>query len=460
MASRKRRGRSRRMRIGKISIYEHHGSWWIYYRENGKPVRQRIGDGPDEAKAVGARINAQLAAGQRSMFSFNAVSAGELQRRWLDHHEHILRSSVATCDRYRTATDYLVKFAEQELTRHAHEIDAEAFVGFLRRIKVAPNGHANAAKRLLRDKGIKFILAACRSMHNYAAKHRLLPPYYESPFSALPIDRMRIEDSKPIHVFSADEEAAFLHESDSWTLPVFYILSKVGLRSGELTHLLIENVDLDAGLLHVRNKAQLGWQVKTRNVRAIPLPAEPLAILRQVIGRRKAGVLFLRRRFLGRELPAHHGMTAAELAEALNLRMERQAKQLGREPSRDEVRRLARSLWRDAGAIKTDKIRTEFMRVTKRIGLPEVTAPKCWRHTFATLMQEAGVDPLIRQQTMGHVPAGLGRGALGMTANYTHTALEVHRKQLQRIIDLRPKTSEIVAKFLGKDPEEHSDREI
>lgn len=183
-------------------------------------------------------------------------------------------------------------------------------------------------------------------------------------------------------------------------------------------------------------------------------------MLRAVTRGRTGGVLLRRLRFLkGDRVPlARMGQT--ELADELAAREAAETKRLGRETTRLERARVARTLWRDAGAIKTDKIRIAFMQITKVIGLPEVTAPKCWRHTFATLMQEANVDPLIRQQTMGHVPAGLGRGALGMTADYTHTRLEVHREQLQRIIDLRPKTSEIVAKFLGKDPEERSDKEI
>lgn len=460
MASPKRRRRPRRVRIGDVTLYQHHGAAWIYFRDRRRPVRRRIGKNFDEAKAVAAQVNAQLALAKPTMFSFEPVTVGELARRWLEHHEDVLRSSVATCARYRTAVEHLSRYAEQTGVGNAHKLAAEDFARHLRAIRVHPNGHAHSEARPLRDKGVKFILAACRAMYNYAAKHRLLPPYYENPFAALPIDRMRIEDPKPIHIFSANDEAAFLQACDPWALSVFYILSKVGLRSGELTHLLVEDVDLDAGLLHIRDKAQLGWKVKTRNARSIPLPAEPLAVLRPVIGQRVAGVLFLRRRFLGDEQPALQGMTTPDLVEVLNLRTEHQSKQVGRSLSRDERRRIAAVVWRDAGAIKTDKLRTEFMQITKRIGLPEVTAPKCWRHTFATLMQEANVDPLIRQLTMGHVPGGAGRSALGATATYTHTKPAVHREQLQRLINLRPKTSEIVAKFLGKDPEEHSDREI
>ena len=85
-------------------------------------------------------------------------------------------------------------------------------------------------------------------------------------------------------------------------------------------------------------------------------------------------------------------------------------------------------------------MRIEFKRITKRIGLAEVTAPKTLRHTFATALQDANVDPLIRNELMGHAPTrvtGLGAG-LGMTTVYTHTRPETKRRQLETALASRP----------------------
>jgi integrase len=85
-------------------------------------------------------------------------------------------------------------------------------------------------------------------------------------------------------------------------------------------------------------------------------------------------------------------------------------------------------VWREAGAVKSDAVRRSFIRIAAAIGHPEATCPKSWRHTFATLLQDANVDPLIRQRTLGHTPtAGSG---LGMTAVYTHTRPETQRQQV------------------------------
>ena len=73
------------------------------------------------------------------------------------------------------------------------------------------------------------------------------------------------------------------------------------------------------------------------------------------------------------------------------------------------------------------------MRLTRTIGLPEFTAPKLLRHLFATSLQDANVDPLIRCEFMGHATqATRGSGhPLGMTATYTHSRPETKRRQLE-----------------------------
>jgi integrase len=118
---------------------------------------------------------------------------------------------------------------------------------------------------------------------------------------------------------------------------------------------------------------------------------------------------------------------------------------LGPSPSRSDLLRVARSVWRDAGAVKADSIRTSFIRLAQRIGRPEATCPKSWRHTFATLLQDANVDPLVLQVTLGHTPTA--GGGLGMTARYTHTRPETQRRQVERALRRWPKSLELARDF-------------
>ena len=91
-----------------------------------------------------------------------------------------------------------------------------------------------------------------------------------------------------------------------------------------------------------------------------------------------------------------------------------------------------RTVWRDAGAEPVDRVRDSFVRIARRAGL-SATCPKSWRHTFATLLQHAGVDPLVRQETLGHKPADPDAGPLGMTGVYTHTDPAFQKREIIRI---------------------------
>ena len=145
----RQRSRCTRFRVGRVSIYFHHSAWWVYYRQNEKQVRRRIGDGRAAAERVAAEVNAQLTVAAPTMFDFRPVGVDQLSKDFLEYHEHVLRSSVATICRYRAAIQHLVNYAAS-LPRlpAAHEVSATGFVALLRRQKVSPNGHSQSARRL------------------------------------------------------------------------------------------------------------------------------------------------------------------------------------------------------------------------------------------------------------------------------------------------------------------------
>ena len=429
MASRKRRNSSR-FRVGKVSGYQHHGAWWLYYREHGKPVRNKVAQEEDDAKRIAAQVNAQLSARSPTLLSFEPISVADLRQQFLDYHEHVLRSSLGTVNRYRTATLHLENFAA-EIARppRLHEVRPEDFAIYLRKLEVAPNGHKNAAKRNLRDKGVQFVLETCRSMYAFALKRRHLPPYVGNPFSELPLDRFKIVDAKPIFVFTAQTELAFFKAACDWAFPIHFTFAKTGMRIGELTHLLIEDLDLDNGWLMVRNKTELGWRIKTGHERVVPLVPELVTVLRALIVNRAAGPVFLRQKLVGKT-PKLNG-DRRSMEKALKERVDAARTECS-SPGRSVVQSLAKKVWQDAGLVKNDAVRVSFVRIMKAIGHPEATCPKSWRHSFATLLQDANVDPLIRQQTLGHKPTS--STGLGMTGNYTHTRPETQRQQIETAI--------------------------
>jgi integrase len=430
----------RSFRVGKVLAYLRGQVWYLCYHDNGRRHRPRVGPDRESAQQFAAQINAQLAVGAPAALSFEQISIAALRQRWLEQHEHVLRSSVQTVQRYRTATDHLLRFLERHPVKHAaqfHARHAEEFVRHLRSIEVSSNGHANTVKRPLMDKGVRFVLECCRSLFNYAAKRRHLPPYSENPFHVLEIDRIPVERTRPIILFTAEQETAFLEACDDWQFPIFLTLMMTGLRPGELCHLLLpDDLDLETGLLYVRNKPALGWQVKTRNEREIPLHPTLIEVLRSNLSSRRWGPVFLRRQYGERQSPDQLRSPSAWEQELTRRATDCEC---GHRPERTERQCLARNLWREQGTVDEGWIRVEFMKVTRMIGLPGFTAVKMLRHQFATALQEGRVDPLIRNELMGHVAPGnrtSGHG-LAMTAVYTHTRPETRREQLEAALSPR-----------------------
>ncbi len=111
-----------RKRVGKVLLLFPPGSWWVYYLDGERQIRRRTGPDEETAAAIAAQVDAQLATAVPTMFSFQPLTVGELSQQFLDHHEHVLRSSVATIRRYRTALRHLEYFA----TRNRGPIQAQA----------------------------------------------------------------------------------------------------------------------------------------------------------------------------------------------------------------------------------------------------------------------------------------------------------------------------------------------
>jgi integrase len=357
----------------------------------------------------------------------------------------VLRSSVQTIRRYHAATEHLLCYVQHvhpiRLASHFRASHAEEFVRYLRALEVSAE-RASQRTQAATARRWHQVCVGDVPRHVQLCRETSAPPAVRrEPFAALEIDRMPIENARPLRLFTPAQEKAFLEACDTWQFPVFFTLLLTGLRPGELTRLLLpEDVDLTYSVLRVRNKPSLGWQVKTRNEREVPLVPVLAQVLRHVVDGRSTGPVFRRRRFAAGLQPPLSGRAMLSLEAELARRAGQAEDERRRRLSRAEWLIVARGLWRDLGAIKTDRLRLEFMAVSRKVGLPAATAPKLLRHLFATALQEGRVDPLIRNELMGHAPAG-GRKAghgLGMTAVYTHTRPETRREQLEAALANRP----------------------
>ena len=92
-----------RRRVGRVTVYRRGTRFWIYYRQ-GRQIRKLVGTNRDEALALAAKVNAPLAEGAPTLLAFQPIDVKGLIAKWLEHHEDVRRSSLATVRRYGTAS--------------------------------------------------------------------------------------------------------------------------------------------------------------------------------------------------------------------------------------------------------------------------------------------------------------------------------------------------------------------
>jgi integrase len=417
-------------RVGKVTIYRRGDTYCLYYRQGGLTHRRKVDGNLAVARATAHKVLTALDDNRPSPVAYTRISPDELVAGYLAAVADVQKLSLRTQDRYRAALQRFTDYCQSARIVSADRVDVatvEGFVAWLRGAKRARNGAANGRRKdAYQLGGVKFILATCQTAFNWAARRRMLPPYAENPFAAVGVDRLkdRPADAAP-RVFSPDQERAFFAACDDWQRPLFAVLAAYGLRVGELTHLLVEDVDLAADQFVVRSKPWLFWQVKTGKERRLPLVPATRPLFERALGGRRSGFVFVNR-------PPKRGRSGVEeLAGGTSLRsvVERElaafdsANPGGGERKR---KRVAVAVARRYGQIPEKRVREEFMALTRQIGCPEFTRAHDLRHLFTTRAQAAGVNPLLVQDVLGHA-------TLDMTRRYTHLGLDDARAALAKL---------------------------
>ena len=114
--------------MGRVTVYEHHGSWWVSSRAGDRNCRSRIADDRAYAETVVAQVDSQLSRLTPTLVAFTPYAVAELRQWFLDYYEKVLNSSVGTVRTYRAATKHLETFSQSVPGAwHAYEVSAEAF---------------------------------------------------------------------------------------------------------------------------------------------------------------------------------------------------------------------------------------------------------------------------------------------------------------------------------------------
>jgi len=171
-----------------VTIYRR-GTTYCLYRQGGLSRRRKVDGNLAVARATAHKIVAALDEGRNSPIAYQRTSPQNLVDGFLDAVANVQRLALRTQDRYRAALQRFLDFCKAAHLGSADaiaEVTVEEFVKWLRGQKRTRNGAAEGRKGSYRLGGIKFILATCRTAFNWAARHHMLPPYSQNPFTLFP----------------------------------------------------------------------------------------------------------------------------------------------------------------------------------------------------------------------------------------------------------------------------------
>ena len=130
-------------------------------------------------------------------------------------------------------------------------------------------------------------------MFNYAAKRRHLAPYAENPFRILEIDRIPVEQMRPIALFTAEQERAFLEACDDWQFPLFLTLMLTGFGPENFATCFFPTIlTWIPACFEFATSRDLAGKSRRRNEREIPLVPVLAAVLRAHLDDRWHGPSF------------------------------------------------------------------------------------------------------------------------------------------------------------------------
>lgn len=326
-----------------------------------------------EAEAAARKLAVQR--DQDELPNDRHMTVAALMGRWME----------ATADKRKQSTTYqyesrIRKYINPGIgNMRVSEVRRYHIEEFLDKITRKPRRRAGLAPQT-----VGIIHSMLHSAFDWAVKHEIIS---RNPVDLVPKPR---GDSKPKRILT-DEEFRRLTSALAGTrlaAPAL-ILGTTGIRRGELLALRWSDVDLDNGVLHVReNLVRVGRslavdQPKSRtSIRDIPLPALAVDALRvyriqQEQRRREAGA-----GWIDRDLVFDNGLG---------------------------------DYWRPT------TFSSAFADAAKRAGFPNVT-PHCLRHGYASIVYEATGDMKLVQELLGH-------SSMNVTSDiYTHI-FEARKRQ-------------------------------
>jgi len=366
---------------GEGGVYEEpDGRWRAIVYFDGKPIKRRAPT-REAAEALRRELLAQRDQG------IAVGTGGQKLEQWLETWHELKARGLAprsTLNNRRLIDGYLTPL----LGQHAlNTIKAEHIQAALHRVqddivRESKGRHSGA-------RTIQALAQLLGAAFDLAVRRRIIP---HSPMDGVELP----EHTAQVKTAVDDAQlAALLAITDQHSLgPLWRLYAHLGLRRGEGLGVRWADLDLDGGVLHVRQQVQeLGGVLefgppKNNAVRSLPLPAALVEPLR-----------------------------AWRLDQ-----MKRRAKRADTWQDHDLV-----FCSRDGKPLWPANVDADFVACLERAGIPRTATLHSLRHTVATLLDECGATEALKAELLGH------NRQKTVTLRYTHARMAAMRKVVEAV---------------------------
>lgn len=254
-------------------------SWYIDYRDpvTGKRVRKACGKTRREAEKYRARLEVKMLGEDFVARDPDNPPFYEFMQEYMDHLG-ATGISYSSLKRYKQILQNFIDFFwnKKNHVQYLGDISIKDIWDYIH--------YRN--KNRIKDKTISFELAEIKKCFRYAVE---IGAIANNPAQAVGFKAN--QESTP-HFFSKDEiQKIFKALPTEWMRDVFRTLLYTGMRKGELMHLQWRDVDFDRKLIHIRHQVISGdeiiYKTKTKSsARSIPMYDEVYQTLKRQRARR------------------------------------------------------------------------------------------------------------------------------------------------------------------------------
>ncbi len=355
-----------------MSVYRRGKSWYIDIIRDGVRLNRKAGSTKGEALQAESELKTKLHLKQLRLEEIRTICPPffQIAAEYL-HHVQATKALRTFELEYIDYNKHLHSFFGNY---PADQLSIELLLEFQKRQKSAKYS----------NRTINIHIGLVRKIINYGKDKKYIRENFNLKYPML-------DEPKKQHAFLDYDEWEKLKSNITYDLAFKRVMvgRQTGLRPGELAHLAWNDVSFKMKTITIRSKPDVGWIIKTKDERVIPLGKDALEILEELYRTRKSRWVFS---------TSDHPVKS--------------------------IRRALKTAASNAG-------------ITKRV------TPNMLRHTFATHALESGASLKSVQEILGHAD-------IGTTQKYLHAIQEHLRSAVEGLNETAEQRASRLTEKSGK----------